>query len=103
MKSETLNRLINDYIRSNHGIITDGLGEHISIIIEQEKNITHQVHEVQITRESEKKRREEFDDKIAKIISDIQSKCPHWETSYYGDPAGGSDSFTECDLCKKQW
>ena len=25
--------------------------------------------------------------------------CPHYLTTYYSDPAGGSDSWTECDTC----
>lgn len=30
-----------------------------------------------------------------------QSQCKHPSFSYWGDPAGGSDSFNECDICGK--
>lgn len=33
----------------------------------------------------------------------IQSQCPHYETTYHADPAGGSDSHTVCNLCGKWW
>ena len=31
-----------------------------------------------------------------------EMNCKHWETTYHGDPAGGSDSFFECRFCGKQ-
>jgi hypothetical protein len=35
-------------------------------------------------------------------LKQIQDKCPHKETTYYGDPSGGSDSSTECNWCGKE-
>lgn len=32
-------------------------------------------------------------------ISRLQKNCNHEETQYYGDPAGGNDSYTECTIC----
>jgi len=32
-------------------------------------------------------------------IVEIQFNCPHWLTKYHGDPAGGSDSWTQCEIC----
>jgi hypothetical protein len=31
----------------------------------------------------------------------IMAMCPHYTTTFYGDPAGGSDSHTNCDWCGK--
>lgn len=36
------------------------------------------------------------------IISDIQKRCPHFETEYYGDPSGNNDSHYQCKLCGKE-
>lgn len=30
---------------------------------------------------------------------DIQCRCPHYEEQFYGDAAGGNDSFWECTAC----
>ena len=50
------------------------------------------------------------DDKYLKALQDlrctmqaVQSNCPHWDQTYHGDPAGGSDSHTICNICGKQW
>lgn len=29
----------------------------------------------------------------------VMKKCDHLDTTYHGDPAGGSDSFTQCNIC----
>ncbi len=36
-------------------------------------------------------------------LRNVQVDCPHYETTYHGDPSGGSDSFTQCDWCGKEW
>jgi len=33
------------------------------------------------------------------ILAEIRKACPHLETTYYGDPSGGNDSETVCNLC----
>ena len=38
---------------------------------------------------------------LVSLLTGIQNDCPHDETTYHGDAAGGSDSFTRCDLCQK--
>lgn len=32
-------------------------------------------------------------------VVQIQFNCSHEVTKYHGDPAGGSDSFTVCEIC----
>lgn len=32
-------------------------------------------------------------------VVEIQFNCSHEVTKYHGDPAGGSDSFTVCEIC----
>ena|SRR6185312_11077936 len=36
---------------------------------------------------------------VNKQIEIIQSECPHWSSTHYSDPSGGSDSHTTCDIC----
>ena len=40
-------------------------------------------------------------DEYDRIRDEIQLKCPHYSTTRHADPAGGSDSYTECNLCGK--
>jgi hypothetical protein len=35
------------------------------------------------------------------ILALIQADCPHHERTYHRDAAGGSDSYTRCNLCQK--
>lgn len=32
-------------------------------------------------------------------LTEIQFDCPHWLTRHMGDPAGGRDSCTQCEIC----
>lgn len=34
-------------------------------------------------------------------IQKLQAGCPHWTSTYHPDPAGGRDSWYECDFCGK--
>jgi hypothetical protein len=58
----------------------------------------------QITRkqmELEKKHEKEKAE-LEKDLSEIRKKCKHESITWFGDPAGGSDSFEECNVCGKQ-
>lgn len=42
--------------------------------------------------------------KIARLnakMAEMRTKCQHKKCTYHGDPAGGSDSYHECDDCGK--
>lgn len=38
-------------------------------------------------------------DKANQELRQVRSKCFHEDTTYHGDPSGGSDSFTTCNIC----
>ena len=40
--------------------------------------------------------------RIRTEVKAIQGRCQHTKTTEYRDPAGGSDSSTECDICGKE-
>ena len=47
----------------------------------------------------------EFDTAVGKnkeSLSQLQRECKHRLKTYYGDPAGGHDSFYECNDCGAQ-
>jgi hypothetical protein len=49
--------------------------------------------------------RDEAAKRLAAIDADlakIRGRCRHWKSRHHGDPAGGSDSFTECEICGKE-
>ena len=50
-------------------------------------------------RRSEDTRHQEALDSLAAGLRKIQADCPHHETTFYGDLAGGNGSRTVCDLC----
>jgi coenzyme F420-reducing hydrogenase gamma subunit len=100
MQSSTLQNLINQYIQC-HG--QGGLAEHITTILQQERDIKNKMYKL-----SERiKQENEIYKNIVKALDielgTIQIDCPHWEVTYHGDPSGGSDSYNECGLCHKQW
>lgn len=39
--------------------------------------------------------------KIASERRAVQETCPHYDTTYHPDAAGGNDSFTRCNICQK--
>ena len=39
---------------------------------------------------------------IEKSRESFQEECPHYHDEYFGDPAGGSDSFYRCELCGRE-
>jgi hypothetical protein len=34
-------------------------------------------------------------------LNTLQSRCPHPETVFHDDPAGGNDSYYQCQYCGK--
>lgn len=40
-------------------------------------------------------------ERINKKIRELRAKCPHKKTTFHDDPAGGFDSFHECNDCGK--
>ncbi len=64
--------------------------------------IRRDINDNEICREeSEQKYKVESEQYVA-IKKGVQNRCKHWKTTYFPDAAGGSDSFTECDICGKQ-
>lgn len=44
-------------------------------------------------------RHKDATDALDSELRAIQARCGHWSKTYFPDPAGGSSSFTECDIC----
>ncbi len=100
MQHNTLQNLINNYINNNG---PENLAEYLLSILKQEQDIKNRI----IKLHKEMRQEEESHKKILEAqrieLGTIQIECPHWEVKYYGDPAGGSDSYSECTLCGKEW
>lgn len=54
----------------------------------------HRAAKVRLVKEYEANLRE-----LDGYIQITQKQCPHWLTKRHRDPSGGSDSWTECELC----
>jgi hypothetical protein len=74
-------------------------------IIEKVKKVNSIQREINILNQSKREEKEKYMKAIGRIdflIEQQRERCSHELTSYYGDPAGGSDSFTTCDICGKE-
>lgn len=98
MDRETITKIIRDF----KGDISD-LGLHIYNEIELEKKLRGERTRIQNELIKAQNIYDEAKRKNQSALRDLYEKCPHHETSWHGDPAGGSDSYTSCDLCGKQW
>jgi hypothetical protein len=98
MRTEVLQRLINEYLNSNP---VDDLAVHITDILEQEERLRQRVSELHAEEMAETQRRKKFIEDRDRRLAEIQSECPHYDFTFSGDPSGGNDSFHECNLCKK--
>ena len=97
MRPETINKLVN-------AAIGEGIdpGQRVADFVKKEQDVKCSLqlrHNDKNNLMSEYKRKNE---EIKVEIRYIQSTCPHTETTFYGDPSGGSDSSTMCDWCGKE-
>lgn len=95
---ETITKLIGDF----KGNIED-LGQYIYEAIEQEKTLRSERTRIQNVLIHAQNVYDEAKQRHKREMNELYEECPHYETSWHGDPAGGSDSYTECSLCGKQW
>lgn len=66
--------------------------------VEIQKGITRAKDEIEHLEKEHKKKLAVIETKI----KEIRMKCKHEKKKHYADPAGGSDSFDECDICGGQ-
>jgi LPS O-antigen subunit length determinant protein (WzzB/FepE family) len=80
-------------------------GQDIPTYLAQEfKRIQEVKRIIRNAQEDKIKLKEEFDQDIRTIneaVKIAQSLCKHEEKSFNPDPAGGRDSYYECDICGK--
>jgi hypothetical protein len=100
MKQETLQKLIEEYTVTNHGV--EDLAQFLSSTIEQERVLAKRLATCRQQAKSERAQHKEEMERIHQILEDIQAECPHHETTYCGDPSGGSDKSETCNLCGKE-
>ena len=99
MQSTTIQNLIDKYIDNNG---QDGLAEYVTSTLYQENEIKQKIAKLQKRKQEEQNIYHKTIKAIDIEIGTLQIECPHWETQFYNDPAGGSDSHTECLICGKE-
>ena len=107
MKKETLSKIIaeaqiSDEITIGHAItITppDYLAGIITDVIELDKKLRNICYNLRTKIVTENERHKSELAKIDKEFEALYKMCPHYETTFHGDPSGGNDSYTSCDLC----
>ncbi len=63
------------------------------------REIVRAVTEIERKMQEEKNRHNQTMVSLCGVLAELRGKCKHPLSSFYPDPAGGSDSFRECDLC----
>ena len=99
MQSTTLQDLIDKYIDQNG---QDGLAEYITSVLYRENEVKQKIGKLLKERKKEQEIYEKIIQAIDLNIGTTQIECPHWEFSFHGDPAGGSDSYNKCLICGKE-
>jgi len=93
-------KIIQDFISAYNGVeLANDLCTYIEKLESIETKIKRLRQDYRAAEEVYKRRREE----LKKQEKEIQNTCPHSETTYHGDPAGGSDSYSTCDICGKEF
>lgn len=101
MKKETLERLIREH-DSQDSLARYGradLAGYIASVLEEEKALTKRLRSIAQDQRDEIERHAGEVKRLRKAMDDLRSECPHHETTYHGDPSGGSDKSDICDLC----
>ena len=75
--------------------LSDYLAEQLQLVEEIRQSVRRLYKERQ---EAERRHTEELD-AIAKQLAEVHKRCGHPSRTHHPDPAGGSDSWTECDVC----
>lgn len=94
MKKETMTRLINEYQGEDLGGYLYQAIEHDKALLKEARNIKSMQAEAETKHKGELKH-------LRDKWCDLQSRCPHHETTFYPDPSGNNDSKTVCDVCEK--
>lgn len=100
MQAKTLQKLIDEYI--DQGGDTYSLGVCLARALNEEKRVKSMLSDWSRDRLKLTKQHMEDNEKLDALMRDIQSSCPHLETTHHCDPAGGSAAYTSCDLCGKE-
>lgn len=98
-KNEQLyRRVVEEHENSDADI---SLAKYIAERMEEVDDVKSRVAGIERNR---RKEQQKFDSALIKLKCDhakVQETCPHLSTTYNADAAGGSDSHTKCDHCKK--
>ncbi len=75
------------------------LADYISLALNQMAQVRITIRDLNIRLEKLKEEYESSCKQIRQEIRSAQNNCPHPDHSFHVDPAGGSDSYFQCDNC----
>jgi len=105
MDTKKLVRAISDKYQSQKatGFIEMSLEDYIADQLDKVKSIHSNIRSYDIAIDKLKKKYEDYYKRLEKdILVANRNKCEHLIKTRHYDPSGGSDSFTECDICGKE-
>lgn len=100
MKSEVLQKLINKHM--SFGSVAN-LGEYIAHVLDEEQKVKRRVATIQRARTAAQAEYHAQISRLDQELAEVQSECSHGDVTYHSDPAGGSDSYSACEICGRQW
>ena len=96
MSKQFFKKLIDDYKGEE-----SGLADYLAAAMENIENIGRDMGVYHRNCRDEEERHKTARNTLNAELKAIQVKCRHLASTYYGDPAGGSDSWTQCNYCEK--
>jgi len=96
MNKETLAELICNYQGND-------LAGFLFSALEQDKSLRIKAQSLKLEEATENEQHKLKLEQIRKKWSELINLCAHYESTFHGDPGGGHDSKTVCDICGKSW
>lgn len=95
MQQQTIQRILDRYATN----LPRGLAGHLYEALAEIRGIQDAVRGVAAKKQALS---EDFQAEVKKLngeLAAIREQCPHWSTTFHGDPSGGSDKSNTCDFC----
>lgn len=91
--------LINHLLKKTCDTQCESVGDQIDRELTKYENLAREIRKIKQRRADADIAHENAVASLGANIRSLQGQCDHPSTTYHGDPAGGSDSFMECDVC----
>lgn len=103
LDTKVIKSLLLDYMKTNDLNNTDQLTQWLYDGITMFDDLYQNCQEIEKKKRDISLRYKKEIEELEKDVREYQDICCHDSTEYHGDPSGGTDSFTRCNLCGKEF